>query len=186
MKVCKDCGKEVSKSAKVCPNCGKKLKKPIGLFIFLGIIILFIIGAIVSGNEEAARQKVFNQNEIATYENVNYSILSVKRTKGEEFFEADKGKEYILISLKIENKSDSKISYNELDWELVDSNGDEKSFAIWGNDNNSALESGNLNPGGTKTGTIAFEIPKGDKNLTLNYYDNIFNDERTFEFKIVD
>ena len=110
------------------------------------------------------------------------------RTKylGEEFFEADKGKEYILISLKIENKSDSKISYNELDWELVDSNGDEKSFAIWGNDNNSALESGNLNPGGTKTGTIAFEIPKGDKNLTLNYYDNIFNDERTFEFKIVD
>ena len=26
MKVCKDCGTEVSKSANVCPKCGKKLK----------------------------------------------------------------------------------------------------------------------------------------------------------------
>lgn len=38
MKVCKDCGHEVSNSAKVCPNCGRRMKKPIVRYIFLGII----------------------------------------------------------------------------------------------------------------------------------------------------
>lgn len=27
MRVCKDCGKEISKNAKVCPNCGRRKKK---------------------------------------------------------------------------------------------------------------------------------------------------------------
>lgn len=46
MKVCKDCGKEVSKSAKTCPGCGAKLKKNKALsfiLIFIGIMI-FING----------------------------------------------------------------------------------------------------------------------------------------------
>lgn len=41
MKVCKDCGTQVSKSAKTCPKCGKKLKHTT-LGVILGIIILFI------------------------------------------------------------------------------------------------------------------------------------------------
>ena len=41
MKVCKDCGTEVSKSAKTCPKCGKKLKHS-GLRVILGIIIVII------------------------------------------------------------------------------------------------------------------------------------------------
>ena len=41
MKICKDCGTEVSKSAKTCPKCGKKLKHA-GLRIVLGIIIIVI------------------------------------------------------------------------------------------------------------------------------------------------
>ena len=40
MKKCPDCQKEVSKSAKVCPNCGKKLKKPIFLYVILGIVVV--------------------------------------------------------------------------------------------------------------------------------------------------
>ena len=41
MKVCKDCGTEVSKSAKSCPKCGRKLKNS-ALRITLGIIIIII------------------------------------------------------------------------------------------------------------------------------------------------
>lgn len=41
MKTCKDCGTEVSKSAKTCPKCGKKLKHS-GLRIILGIVIIVI------------------------------------------------------------------------------------------------------------------------------------------------
>lgn len=41
MKICKDCGTEVSKSAKVCPKCGRKMESPI-LRILIGCIILII------------------------------------------------------------------------------------------------------------------------------------------------
>ncbi|MEG1345059.1 MAG: DUF4352 domain-containing protein [Bacilli bacterium] len=186
MKVCKDCGKEVSKSAKSCPNCGKKLKKPIVLFVILGIIVIAIIGAMISGKEEDSRKKEFKQNDVATYKNVDYSITKVERTIGKEYFEAKDGKEYIVITIKIENKSDSKISYNGLDWKLEDSTGDENSYTLWGGDNDLDLNSGDLNPNGIKTGTIAFEIPKDNKDLTLKYYDSILSSERAFEFDITD
>ena len=41
MKVCKDCGTEVSKIAKCCPKCGRKLKHT-ALRVILGIIIIII------------------------------------------------------------------------------------------------------------------------------------------------
>ena len=49
MKTCKDCGSEVSKSAKVCSKCGKKLKRS-GLRIFLGILVIIGIGSIASSD----------------------------------------------------------------------------------------------------------------------------------------
>lgn len=186
MKICKDCGKEVSKSAKRCPNCGKKMKKPIVLYVILGIVVLAIISSIVAGNEESARKKEFKQDEVATFKDVNYSITNVERTKGKEYFEASAGKEYIIITIKIENKSSEKISYNALDWKLADGTGDEKSYAVFGNDTDKDLNSGDLNAGGTKVGTVAFEISKGDKDLTLKYYETILSSERSFEFDITD
>ena len=186
MKTCKDCGKEVSKSAKTCPNCGKKLKKPIVLFVILGIIAIAIIGTILSRKGEEARPKEFKQNEIAVFKDVNYSITKVERNTGEGYFEASEGKEFIIISIKIENKSSELISYNTLDWKMEDGTGDEYSYSIWGSESDTELGSGDLNAGGTKTGTITFEIPKGDTNLTLKYFESIFSGERSFEFAITD
>lgn len=56
LKACKECGAEVSKSAKICPKCGKKLKHT-GLRVFIGIIVLFIgIGAIISSDQNSTTQ----------------------------------------------------------------------------------------------------------------------------------
>ena len=41
---CKECGAEVSKSAKVCPKCGKKLKHS-GFRIVIGIIFILTGGS---------------------------------------------------------------------------------------------------------------------------------------------
>ena len=50
MKKCKECGAEVSSSAKKCPQCGKKLKHT-GLIIAIIIILLIVfIAAINSDN----------------------------------------------------------------------------------------------------------------------------------------
>ena len=51
---CKDCGKEVSRSAKTCPYCGaKKPVEGIGFFEVVGLLILLaVLVAIFSGDSE--------------------------------------------------------------------------------------------------------------------------------------
>lgn len=78
MNICKDCGSEVSKSAKTCPRCGKKLKHT-GLRVLLGIVILMIgLVGLASGGEETSTTPVnkitlekFNQIQTGmTYQEV--------------------------------------------------------------------------------------------------------------------
>lgn len=53
---CKDCGAQISKSAKVCPHCGAK-RKPNGWRVFWGTILLFvgifIFAAAIAGNSDS-------------------------------------------------------------------------------------------------------------------------------------
>jgi len=51
-KVCKHCKSEIPKGAKVCPHCRKKQKKPILLFVIIGIILIGVIGG--GGSEETS------------------------------------------------------------------------------------------------------------------------------------
>lgn len=52
LKICKECGTEVSKSAKICPKCGKKLKHS-WLRIILGILIVCIgLVGIISDSDD--------------------------------------------------------------------------------------------------------------------------------------
>lgn len=53
MKICKECGAEISKSAKVCPKCGKKFTHPVLRGILLVIIVIGVIGAVVSPNDSS-------------------------------------------------------------------------------------------------------------------------------------
>ena len=64
MKICKECGTEVSRSAKICPHCGKKLKSS-AFRIFIGILILLMgIGIIASSGENNTSQTNANTIEI--------------------------------------------------------------------------------------------------------------------------
>lgn len=66
IKICKDCGTEVSKSAKVCPKCGKKLKhtavKTVIIIAFV-IIISAIIGENTSDTISTSSSKINNDSK---------------------------------------------------------------------------------------------------------------------------
>lgn len=157
------------------------------LKIALSFMCVFVMSACSNSSDDDNNKKEetkteYKQNETVTYEGVEYTVTDVKKTTGEDFDQAKDGKEYVIVSLTIENKSEEKVSYNPYDWKMENSNGQEESQTFTTVDNDTALSSGDLNKGGKVEGTIAFEEPQGDDGLKLNYYDNaLVDDEATFK-----
>lgn len=72
MKKCKDCGAEISKSAKVCPQCGKSQKMPIWLRAILIIFLLMIMVAAAAGGSNTTNTSNTNTSSstsVVTKEN---------------------------------------------------------------------------------------------------------------------
>ena len=69
---CKDCGKEVSKSAKTCPHCGAiKPYESTGWPTVIGIlIILFILVVIFSGDSEGQEAEMKADSRSRIMENL--------------------------------------------------------------------------------------------------------------------
>ncbi len=186
MKKCKYCQTEIDNKAKVCPNCKKK-QSHLVRWIVLGILAVIIIGAIIGGggNKEDF-QKEYKQNDVVTYKNVKYSITKVEKTKGSnEYFQAKDGYEYVKVTIKIENNSDKKISYNALDFQMVNGDGVEASVYSITAEDDVQLNSGELDAGGKIEGVIIWEQKQNDTGLKVRYYDNVlFDDAYTFQWTL--
>lgn len=202
-KLCKHCKTEIPTDAKVCPNCRKKQGVKVWQIVLIGVIVICVIGAIAGGGsdepaskeqdtkketktqEKQETKKEFAQSETVTFKNVDFTVTNVEKTKGSEYDTAKEGYEYVIVSIKIENRSEEKISYNPYDWKMENSNGQEEDITFTTTDSETALSDGNLNTGGTVEGTLAFEQPQGDTGLKLNYYNNaVFDEEASFKIKL--
>ena len=184
MKKCKHCQSEIDDKAKNCPQCKKKQSHIVG-WILLGVLILLIVSCAMGGEEEVPFQKDYSQNEVVTYEGVNYSILKVEKTQGNnEFIKPDDGNEYVKVTIRIENNSNEKISYNALDWQMVNADGVEDAWGTITADDDKELSSGDLDAGGKVEGVLVWEQKIGDDNLRLRYYGDIFDEGYTFQFKL--
>lgn len=128
------------------------------------------------GDMENAENKTFMVGDIIAVEGAEVKVESVKRNWSAEYAHPKDGKEYVEVNIQISNKSDDKMSYNSYDWKMEDGSGAIESAAIVIGDDD-ALNSGELAKGGTKKGSIVFEVPKDDKTLKLHYSPNIFTDK---------
>ena len=114
----------------------------------------------------------FAVGDVISYKGREVTVVSAERNynSNNEFLQPKSGKEFVKVSIKIENKSNDKLSYNSYNWEIQDSNGDIQSvdaglqFTVDG-----ALNSGDLAPNGKKTADLYFQVPKDDTNLVLHY-----------------
>lgn len=203
-KLCKYCKSEIPADAKVCPNCRKKQGMKLWQIILAVVVVIGIIGVVAGGGsdeatsktssskkedsaakEETEEQKEFSQDETVTFKDVDFTVTNVEKTSGSEFDTAKEGYEYVIVFVKIENKSDEKISYNPFDWKMENSNGQEEETTFTTVDTDTALNSGDLNAGGVVEGSLAFEQPQGDTGLKLNYYYNaLFDENASFKIKL--
>ena len=154
----------------------KSDKKPIFKKWWFWVIIIVVLVAIGGGasnkneptkvgensgsnvsNQEAEEKTDFAVGDVISYEGREVTVVSVERNynSNNEFYQPESGKEFVKVSIKIENKSNEKLSYNSYDWELQDSDGDIQSidaglqFTVDG-----ALNSGDLAPNGVSTHAI--------------------------------
>ena len=208
-KRCKYCKSEIPANAKVCPHCRKKQGVKIWQVVLLAVIVVGVTGAVAGGGQPTARtaQSVsepaqeqtnaetsqsqqeqtkteFSQSETVTFRDVDYTVTAVEKTTGTEYDQAKAGYEYVIVSIRIENKSDEKISYNAFDWKMENSNGQEESTTFTIVDSDTALNSGDLNPGGIVEGTVTFEEPQGDTGLKLNYYYTMLDEQASFKIQL--
>ena len=138
-----------------------------------------------NSTEKNEEKTEFAQNETVVFEGVEFTVTNVEKTTGSQYDTSKEGYEYVIVTVKIENKSEEKISYNSLNWKMENSKGQETDTAFTIVDTDTALNSGDLNAGGMIEGTLTFEEPQGDTGLKLNYYDNaLFDDNAEFKIKL--
>lgn len=183
----------------------EKEKKPIfkkWWFWLIIVIVVIAIGSAGSDNtvgdsntteketiqsgkkeEKVEVKEFYGLNEEAELEGANITVTKVEKSAGERFNEPKAGQEFVAVTVNIKNTSNRNISYNPYDYKLQDSNGNIVTQAFGSVDRDTRLSSGELAPGGTKTGSITFEVPIDDKDLTLIYEGNFWRGKQ-LKFKL--
>lgn len=121
--------------------------------------------------EKATNEKLFNINEMITYKGVNYEVVKVETSEGNSYKSPKEGNIFLIVTIKIENNTPSKINYSYKNWTMSNSTQEEEKRIFTSINVGNALYSGKLVVGGIKTGSMVFEQPKDDNKLKLNYYE---------------
>ena len=188
MKKCKECGEEISSSAKKCPKCGKDqrnffMKHPV-LYTILILIIIVVAGS--SGSDDTGnttvtstgnqvQETVYNIGDAISNEKYEITIKNVSTaTKvGTQYVNSQsaEGGIYVCVDFTYKNVSTEPISSWDFPTvELVDSNGVEYSsdvsassyYATEKDPNRKVLS--DLNPGIMVTDNKVFEIAEESYN----------------------
>lgn len=157
-------------------------------------ILLFTILSIGGGESNEDPLRVDNSNsssesasqsdenyevgvgETATRNNRALTISEVQRNYpgASEFSNPEAGKEFILVTITLENKGNDSFSFDSTNFKVQDSQG-VQSMSKYVGEMDGEMDFGSLAPGGTVTGKLAYEVPEGDANLKLVYRTDMFN-----------
>lgn len=173
-------------------NHAEAEKKPVYKKAWFWILIIIVVAIIgigasdagsnivpVSGQESkttgTTEKTEYNQGEKAKLGNGAVTVTKVERSQGGTYDKPKSGKEFVIVSVTINNEGNSNLSYNPFYFKLQNSQGQQESQTFTTVNSDTALNSGELVSGGTVSGTIAFEAPKGDTGLVLIYSDSIWS-----------
>lgn len=162
-------------------------KQPVYKKWWFWLIVVVVIGGIGSQAKDNDAKKVsetpssssqtqqaektdFKVGDVIAFDGKEVAVEKVQRnwSADNKYLKPKDGKEYVKISVRIENKSDEQISYNTFDWKIEDANGSVEGPSFMAYSNSDSLESGELVKGGKKAGSLVFEVTKGTT-LKIHY-----------------
>lgn len=120
-------------------------------------------------DEEELTEDEFSVGEAVQLGDNVLTVTEVEKSDGDEFDQPKSGNEYVIVHVEIENSGEENISYNPFNFKMANSEGQIVDQALTIIDSDTALESGELAPGGTVPGTIVFEQPVDDPELQLQF-----------------
>ena len=121
----------------------------------------------------------FNVGDIIAFDGKELTVEKVERNwnSGNAYLKPKDGKEYIKVSVKIENKSETEMNYNVFEFKAEDSNGAAENANMQTYSLPDSLGSGDLVKGGKKNGSMIFEVPAGSS-LKLHYQPSFWSNKK--------
>ena len=181
-----DCSFEVKKllEEKRKLRNNRIIKKILILVLFFAVIGCFLYSYFDTLNllntvNIDEKLRTFNINDKVTYNKVNYIVEKVDTLEDSSYKHPKKGYKFVLVSIKVENKNNSKILINYNNWQLE------------GKDNylpfvsslitKNPFYNGYLFKNNYKEGIIIFEVLEEERDFILKY---VSNEKEIFNVKI--
>ena len=121
----------------------------------------------------------FKVGDIIAFDGKELTVEKFERNWNSEkaYIKPKDGKEYVKVSVKIENKSETEMNYNVFEFKAEDSNGAAESADGQTYSLPDSLGSGDLVKGGKKTGSMIFEVPAGSQ-IKLHYQPSFWSNKK--------
>lgn len=134
----------------------------------------------IQNSEKKKEEKTeFKVGDIIAFDGKELTVEKVDRNwnSGNAYIKPKDGKEYVKVSVKIENKSETEMKYNVFEFKAEDSNGAAESADWQTYSLPDSLGSGDLAKGGKKSGSMIFEVPAGSS-LKLHYQPSFWSNKK--------
>lgn len=158
-----------------------KKKLIVAIIIVASIVALFVGCVIVVSSHfnnnydyevsSDSKNNKFNIGDKILYKGIIYQIKSAYAVDGTDYKKPKEGNQFILVNISMENDDKKKVPYSYKNWKMSNSKNEESSRIFTPVNASTALYSGTLVIGSTKSGSLVFEQPKDDEKLELRFYE---------------
>ena len=162
---------------------GKPFYKKAWFWVIV-VIFVVLIGSQSKQAEKVGENKNSGSNGSSQVQNnepkkEEKTEFKVERNwdSGNTYMKPKDGKEYVKVTVKIENKFETEMNYNVFEFKAEDSNGAAESADGQTYSLPDSLGSGDLVKGGRKTGSMIFEVPAGSQ-IKLHYQPSFWSNKK--------
>ena len=128
--------------------------------------------------------KEYKVGDVISWAGREITVTNVDKKYVPEYSKAKSGKEFIKVTINVVNKSSSDISVSPSYFKVKDSTGAKEGHESCTYSLSDTFESATLSPGGSRKGSLVFEVNEDDNNLKLICSTSSLSSSNELEIKL--